>query len=182
VGYFPTGIGWYRKTFNFPGYSKNHMYSIEFDGVYMNSEVWINGFYLGKRPYGYSSFSYDLTPYLKASGNVITVRVDNSAQPNLRWYTGSGIYRHVRIVRTNPFHFEKWGVFSYTGNIKNENAQIHVESTILNEKGPGVKAAVIRNELFNADGVSVGKSESSVVINANAKAKTKQKIYVENTI
>ena len=99
VGYFPTGIGWYRKHFSVPGFSNDKRYTIEFDGVYMNSTVWINGHELGTWPYGYSSFSYDLTPYLKASGNVIAVRVDNSLQPNSRWYSGSGIYRHVRLGR-----------------------------------------------------------------------------------
>ena len=84
VGYFPIGTGWYRKKFSVPGYSKDKLYSIEFDGVYMNSTVWLNGHELGKWPYGYSSFSFDLTPYLKASGNVLAVRVDNTG-PNSRW-------------------------------------------------------------------------------------------------
>ncbi|MBQ1936593.1 MAG: beta galactosidase jelly roll domain-containing protein, partial [Bacteroidales bacterium] len=100
VGYFPSGTGWYRKTFDVKGYSRDKIYSIEFDGIYMNSTVWVNGTCLGTWPYGYSSFSYDLTPVLKAKGNVITVHVDNSKQPNSRWYTGSGIYRHVRLVAT----------------------------------------------------------------------------------
>lgn len=103
-GALPGGIGWYRKTFEVPSTAKGKNVSIEFDGVYRNSEVWINGHHLGKRPNGYISFSYDLTPYIKqAPGeNVIIVKVDNKEQPNSRWYTGSGIYRNVRLVYTNP--------------------------------------------------------------------------------
>ncbi|MBQ1853761.1 MAG: beta galactosidase jelly roll domain-containing protein, partial [Prevotella sp.] len=80
IGFFPTGLGWYRKTFDVKAYDKRKRYSIEFDGIYMNSTVWLNGHELGTWPYGYSSFSYDLTPYLKPKGNVLAVRVDNSQQ------------------------------------------------------------------------------------------------------
>ena len=90
----------------------------------MNSTVWINGHQLGTWPYGYSSFSYDLTPYLKATGNVIAVKVDNSLQPNSRWYSGSGIYRHVRLVSTSKTYFDKWGVFNYTKEIQGGKAVI----------------------------------------------------------
>lgn len=158
VGYFPTGIGWYRKTFDVPMYSKERLYSIEFDGVYMNSEVWLNGHYLGKWPYGYSSFSYDLTPYLKARGNVIAVRVDNSQQPNSRWYTGSGIYRHVRLVSTDRLRFAKWGVFVYTDSLEDGKVVLKVESDIVN--GSGRDGAVLRSELFDADGKLVADVES----------------------
>ena len=97
-GALPGGIGWYRKTFTLAEVDNEKYVSIEFDGVYRNSEVWINGHYLGKRPNGYISFSYDLTPYLKFGNqkNVIAVKVDNSQQPNSRWYSGSGIYRDVK--------------------------------------------------------------------------------------
>src|ERR1044071_1800784 len=100
-GALPGGIGWYRKTFSVPA-DKNT--AITFDGVYRNSEVWINGHYLGKRPNGYISFQYDLTPYIKRSPekNIIAVRVDNSQQPNSRWYSGSGIYRNVWLDLTAP--------------------------------------------------------------------------------
>ncbi len=149
VGYFPSGIGWYRKTFNVKSYSSSKLYSIEFDGVYMNSEVWINGHYLGKWPYGYSSFSYDLTPYLKARGNVIAVKVDNSKQPNSRWYTGSGIYRHVRLVSTQKLRFDKWGVFGYTESVENGNAVVRIESSVSNDSKYG--EAVLRHSLVDAD-------------------------------
>ena len=114
IGFFPTGMGWYRKTFDVKAFDKNKLYSIEFDGIYMLSTVWLNGHELGTWPYGYSSFSYDLTPYLRAKGNVLAVRVDNSRHGNSRWYTGSGIYRHVRLVETARTHVAKWGVFNST--------------------------------------------------------------------
>jgi beta-galactosidase len=96
-GALPGGTGWYRKTFKIDPSKKDKLIYIEFDGVYRNREVWINGNYLGKRPYGYSSFRYELTPYLIYGNemNVLAVKVDNSKQPNSRWYSGSGIYRNV---------------------------------------------------------------------------------------
>lgn len=112
-GSLPGGIGWYRKIFTVSASSRNKDISIEFDGVYRNSEVWINGHYLGKRPNGYISFHYDLTPYLKYGNekNVIAVKVDNSQQPNSRWYTGSGIYRNVRLIAKNKIAIDKSSMF-----------------------------------------------------------------------
>ena len=155
IGYFPTGKGWYRKTFDVPGYSKNKMYSVEFDGVYMNSTVWINGHELGTWPYGYSSFSYDLTPYLKARGNVIAVRVDNSQQTNSRWYTGSGIYRHVRLVATDPVHFEKWGVFVSTDSVSGDEAVLRIRSSVLNEGKSDLLDATLVYSLSDANGTLI---------------------------
>ena len=101
-GALPTGIGWYRKTFTIPLTAKYKDVFIDFDGVYKNSEVWVNGHYLGKRPNGYISFRYELTKYLHfGKPNVIAVKVDNSEQPNSRWYSGSGIYRNVWLVSKN---------------------------------------------------------------------------------
>ena len=111
-GALPGGIGWYRKTFNVPDSYKYKCVFVDFDGVYRNSEVWINGHYLGKRPYGYISFRYELTPFLKfGQNNVIAVRVDNSKQPNSRWYSGSGIYRNVWLTITEPVHVDLWGTY-----------------------------------------------------------------------
>ena len=100
--YLPTGIGWYRKQFTLPATTRGKRVVLQFDGVYQRSEVWINGTSLGMRPYGFTTFSYDLTPHLKPAGksNQIAVRVDNSLQPNCRWYTGSGIYRHTWLIIT----------------------------------------------------------------------------------
>src|SRR6478735_4767966 len=107
------GMGWYRKTFTVPLSSKGKSVFIDFDGVYRNSEVWINGNYLGKRPYGYSSFQYELTRFLNFGNkqNVIAVKVDNSQQPNSRWYSGSGIYRNVWLTTVNEIHVDHWGTW-----------------------------------------------------------------------
>ncbi len=112
-GALPGGTGWYRKTFTLPAGTNNKNITVEFDGVYRNSEVWINGHYLGKRAYGYSSFSYSLKGYVKPAPfkNVIVVKADNSQQPNSRWYSGSGIYRNVQLVIKNPIAFKQYGVF-----------------------------------------------------------------------
>ncbi len=112
-GSLPGGIGWYRKTFVLPASAKNKNVAIEFDGVYQNSEVWINGHYLGKRPNGYVNFSYELTEHLKPAPqkNVIAVKVDNSQQPNSRWYSGSGIYRSVKLEITGPTQIKDNGLF-----------------------------------------------------------------------
>ena len=104
------GMGWYRKTFTLPAASKGKNIFIDFDGVYCNSEVFINGHSLGVRPNGFISFRYDLTPYLKfGSQNTIAVKVDNSQQPNSRWYSGSGIYRNVWLVTANAVYVDHWG-------------------------------------------------------------------------
>lgn len=133
-GYFPAGIGWYRKTFSIPEDWKNKKVSIYFEGVYMNSEVMINGKSLGVHPYGYTSFSYDLTPYLVFDKeNVIAVRVDNSQQMNSRWYSGSGIYRHVWLMVNNPVHVAQWGTVVTTPEVASESATVQVRTLIKNE-------------------------------------------------
>ena len=114
-GALPGGIGWYRKHFNLGDCETNMKetkFFLEFDGVYMNSTVYVNGQKVGYRPYGYSSFEYDITPYVKEGENVVAVRVDNSDQPNSRWYSGCGIYRHVWLTKTAPIHVAHWGVYA----------------------------------------------------------------------
>ena len=118
-GALPGGIGWYRKHFTINRESTaNNRYFIEFDGVYMNSTVYVNGQKVGNRPYGYSSFEYDITPYVKEGENVVAVRVDNSDQPNSRWYSGCGIYRHVWLTKTHPVHVKHWGVYVHDGKVE----------------------------------------------------------------
>ena len=133
-GALPGGIGWYRKTFNVPLASKGKLLFIEFDGVYRNSEVWINGHYLGKRPYGYSTFEYELTPHLIYGGgpNVIAVKVDNSQQPNSRWYSGSGIYRNVWLTTLDPVHVEHWGTYVTTPEVNTSSATVVIKTQVDN--------------------------------------------------
>jgi len=133
-GFLPAGIGWYRKHFTVAGDQINRRVFIDFDGVMANSDVWINGFHLGKRPYGYVSFEYELTGHINHDAdNVIAVRVDNSGQPASRWYTGAGIYRHVRLVMTDPVHFVNWGTFITTPQIDKSSATINIAAQIVNQ-------------------------------------------------
>jgi beta-galactosidase len=133
--YLPTGIGWYRKEFTLPRTTAGKRVALQFDGVYQRSEVWINGTSLGMRPYGFITFSYDLTPHLNQPGkpNQIAVRVDNSLQANCRWYSGSGIYRHTWLIVTEPVHVAMWGIVVRTPSISTESADVEVTTRLLNE-------------------------------------------------
>jgi beta-galactosidase len=134
TGYLPGGIGWYRKTFSLPESARGHKISIEFDGVYRDSDVWINGHLLGHRPYGYSSFEYDLTPHIVfGSPNHIAVRVDHSIVADSRFYTGSGIYRHVWLVTTQPVHVAHWGTYVRTPVVSDAEALVSFETTVANQ-------------------------------------------------
>jgi beta-galactosidase len=135
TGFLPGGIGWYRKAFQLPEAQRGHKVFIEFDGVYRDSDVWINGRHLGHRPYGYSSFEYDLTPYVNfgAQPNVVAVRVDHSEAADSRWYTGSGIYRHVWLTATEPVHVAHWGAYVYTPLVREADALVSVETRVVNE-------------------------------------------------
>lgn len=133
-GFFPTGVGWYRLSFRAPSSWGGQRVYLEFDGVYRNAEVWIGGHLLGLHPYGYTPFGYDLTPHLQLGGaNVLAVRVDNSAQPNSRWYSGSGIYRHVRLVVVDPVHVEPGGVFVATTAASADAATLRVGLAVRND-------------------------------------------------
>lgn len=157
-GYLPSGIGWYRKYFSVDAADAQKKTIIEFDGVMANSDVWVNGFHLGKRPYGYISFSYDLTGHLnygKGKSNVIAVRADNTLQPASRYYTGAGIYRHVRLVTTNPVHIDTWGVFVTTPKISAQKATIHIKTSVTNGSEAG-KSVVIQTKLYDPAGKLAG--------------------------
>ena len=155
-GALPGGVGWYRKTFSVAERNTRGLVFVEFDGVYRNSEVWINGHYLGKRPYGYSSFSYELTPHLRygRASNVIVVRVDNSQQPNSRWYSGSGIYRHVRLVTTDPVHVDHWGTYVTTPEVTAASARVTIRTTIRNASQAD-QPITLRTILYDAAGKEV---------------------------
>lgn len=180
-GSLPAGIGWYRKTFLVPNSSKDKNVFIDFDGVYRNSEVWINGHYLGKRPNGYISFSYNLTPYLKfaAQNNVIAVKVDNSGQPNSRWYTGSGINRNVWLRTANKTHFFRWGTFVVTPQITTTSATVHISASIVQ----GVGNLKLKTVIFDEQGKSVA-SCLSPVKNAMDRTMTfaEQSLVIKNPV
>ncbi|HEY6207488.1 MAG TPA: beta-galactosidase GalB [Gemmatimonadales bacterium] len=160
-GALPGGVGWYRKVFSTPETDTSRRVFVEFDGVYRNSEVWINGHYLGKRPYGYSSFQYELTPHLRygRTSNLIAVRVDNSRQPNSRWYSGSGIYRHVRLVTTNTVHVDHWGTYITTPEVNAQSARVRIRTTVRNES-PDERPVTVRTVVHDALGKVVAATSS----------------------
>jgi beta-galactosidase len=162
-GALPGGVGWYRKTFSIPlTPSQNGGTScfIEFDGVYMNSTVYVNGQKVGFRPYGYSSFEYDITEYLKKGENIIAVRVDNSDQPNSRWYSGCGIYRHVWLTQTEHTHVAHWGTYVTSSLSKNnKTATFNVMVEVANK----TKDTQITNILLDAEGKEIAKSNGSTL-------------------
>ena len=137
----PGGVGWYRKTFSLSlSDNAREKVFLEFDGVYMNATVYVNNRKVGTRPYGYSSFEYDITPYVKEGENVVAVRVDNSDQPNSRWYSGCGIYRHVWLTRTNAIHVKHWGVYVHDGKVE------------VDYENPTGRKVTVRNTWLDRDG------------------------------
>jgi len=162
-----------------PGSFRNRKGTIDFDGVYQNSEVWINGQYLGKRPYGYISFHYDLTPYLNMGGeNVIAVKVDNSHQPNCRWYSGSGIYRHTWLLVTNPAHVAHWGTFVTTPEVAEAASIVQVKTMVQNE-GKSAVTCTLSTTVLDRDGKVIRTADASQSIAANAGYEFVQQIRVE---
>ena len=135
-GFLPCGVAWYRKAFSLSKEDFKRHVSVEFDGVMQNSDVWLNGHHLGNRPNGYVSFNYDLTPFLKTNGvNILAVRCDTSAQPASRWYSGVGIYRHVRLASYASLHLEHWSTAVSTPVIASNRTVVHVETRVVNEAG-----------------------------------------------
>ncbi|HEV2765689.1 MAG TPA: glycoside hydrolase family 2 TIM barrel-domain containing protein, partial [Pyrinomonadaceae bacterium] len=156
-GFLPSGVGWYRKHFTLPASYSGRRVFVEFDGVMANSDVWVNGRHLGRRPFGYISFRYELTPHLLFGGNgrnVLAVRADNSGQPASRWYTGAGIYRHVRLVVADPVHIEHWGTFVTTPRVSDASATVRVESTVVNQSNTAREVA-LNFTLIRPDGLPV---------------------------
>jgi beta-galactosidase len=181
-GYFPAGIGWYRKKFSAPPAWQGKRVSIYFEGVYMNSEVFINGKSLGVHPYGYTSFYYDLTPYLNYNeDNIISVRVDNSRQTNCRWYSGSGIYRHVWLLVTDPVHIGHWGVAITTPKISSEKATVQVKTLVKNETA-SPQNIVLSTQLIGKNLKSAGHHEVKVELQANNEKEVVQTITVDNPL
>jgi len=163
--HLPTGWGWYRKQFLLPAATKGKRVSLHFDGVYQRSEVWINGVSLGMRPYGFISFSYDLTPYLNPPGkpNQIAVRVDNSLQPNCRWYSGSGIYRHTWLVVTDVVHIVPWGICVRTPSISAENMDVAIATRVRNQ-GDEDERCDLLVEILDPHGSVVQQSTASETV------------------
>ena len=180
-GFFPIGIGWYRKSFFLPETMKNKQLVIQFDGIYMNSEVWINGHFLGRHPFGFTTLQYDLTEYIHSGANeinTIAVRVDNSLKESTRWYTGSGIYRNTWLIATNFVHFQNYkGIFVTTpgANVAKATVKINYnfatnfftseamqkwKKDVYAKKVPVTKNVTIRSTIIEKGGKIVAQVES----------------------
>ena len=145
-GFMPCGIGWYRKTFDISAADKGQRVFVDFDGIMANSDVWINGQHLGHRPFGYVGMRYELTDKLNYGGeNIIAVKSDTYDQPASRWYTGAGIYRHTYLVKTEPVHFDNWGVFIKTPEVTEAKAQLEIDNKIVNQGALSQKIEIVTN-------------------------------------
>lgn len=179
TGYLPGGIAWYRKSFNISDWNQKNRYSIYFDGIYKNSEVWVNGHYLGKRPNGFIPIYFDLTPYLKPINNQIAVKVDHSDYADSRYYTGSGIYRNVYFLKQNQHHFSQWGVFFKTPTVNSEISMAQLEIAFENHEKKKRKIQIETN-LSDNNGNIIAKAVKKVVSLPNKKNKTNLNLKIEN--
>jgi beta-galactosidase len=166
-GYLPTGIGWYRKIFRLPESDAARRIMLQFDGVYQCSDVWINGQHLGFRPYGFSTFYYDLSPHLHFGDepNMVAVRVDNSHQPNLRWYSGSGIYRHTWLINTGSVYVQQWGTCVTTPQITRESAAVEVTTQVWNKLAQSAQCR-LATTIVDGNGITVQSAEATADIAA----------------
>ena len=202
-GYFPIGIGWYRKTFSVADSLKDRKTIIQFDGIYMNSEVWINDHFLGRYPYGYTTFQYDLTEYLNygdTATNVIAVRVDNSIPKSTRWYNGSGIYRNVHLITTNYAHFKNYdGIFITTPVAEKEEAVVNIDYKVMGnvfskeqletfrknkwDRKRDENLCIVRSIIYDAKGNEVARTEEEkIFVSFSRNVEYNQKVLVANPI
>ena len=180
-GYKPGGLGWYRKVFEFSPDWEGKRVFISFDGVYMNSEVWINGHLLGKRPYGYISFEYDLTSYLQSGANLIAVKVDSTKEPSARWYHGCGIYGNVNLIARAALHVTKDGVNITTPKVSDENAEVWIGTEVANLSGKP-QTAVIQTVVLDPNGKQVAEREETLEIGAGEVKLTEVTVQVTSPL
>lgn len=181
TGYLPGGIGWYRKSFTVPSNEKGRKVFVSFGGVYNNSEVWINGTSLGVRPNGYISFQYDLTPYINYGGkNILAVRVDHSRFGDSRWYTGSGIYRNVKLMYTPVVHVKNWGIYALPENVTKEQASLRINAEIANESDQ-MKEVTISSYLLSGED-SVKKITAKVSLEPSSEQTVNGEMLISNPV
>jgi beta-galactosidase len=176
--WLPGGIAWYRKSFKVEKTDEGRHFEIQFDGIYRHSKIWVNGVFIGTQYDGYTSFYFDITEALKfGETNEIAVRVDNSVQPNCRWYSGSGIYRNVWLTKTNPLHVKNWGTYITTSQVSKRMANVKVEISIENLDFEE-KEFVLETTILNALGEQVAKIESPQKMGAQRSSNIQQKLKV----
>jgi beta-galactosidase len=165
TAFLPAGIGWYRKSFVVPADWSNRLVSVQFDGVSDRGKVWINGHFLGERPYAYSTFAYDLTPWLHfGATNVIAVRCDR-ARADSRWYPGSGIDRHVWLIVTKKIHIARYGVYITTPEVSAQRAEVKIKTSLQNESDDGRNVHLI-TKIFDPRGREIVTQEHGDDIDA----------------
>jgi beta-galactosidase len=183
-GYLPSGISWYRKHFTLPkDWAQRHVF-IEFDGVMANSDVWINGQHLGNRPNGYVSFRYELTDHLNfgnGKSNVLAVRTDTSLQPSSRWYTGQGIYRHVRLVAVNPVHIDHWGVYVTTPQVAAQGATVRIQTKVVNQSDQSCEVT-LQTTIKGPDKQALQSANVTQTVSANGYVNFNQILVVNNPL
>ncbi|MEM9834041.1 MAG: glycoside hydrolase family 2 TIM barrel-domain containing protein [Bacteroidota bacterium] len=164
TGYLPGGVGWYRKQFSHPADGSQVVY-LYFDGIYNNSEVWVNDQKLGFHPYGYSPFYYNITSYLNRDGsdNLVEVKVDRTRYVDSRWYTGSGIYRDVKLITAPKLHVPVWGTFITTPNVSTEQATVRMEVAVKNDFTEP-QAFTLKTTLHQPDGIQVAESTGELTL------------------
>jgi beta-galactosidase len=178
-GYFPSGVGWYRRTFSVPAVWNGRRVGIEFEGVYMNATVYVNGHQLGMHPYGYTGFFFDLTPHLNpGTRNVVAVRVDQSKQRNSRWYAGSGIYRHVWLNVTGPVHVAPWGVCITTPEVNPTRAKVSIQTRIASESERS-RDITLRTRIYSASGKAIGLANTNAVVPARGSIELSHDVVVD---
>jgi beta-galactosidase len=183
-GFLPGGLGWYRKTFTLPSWMTGKRIAVEFDGVYENSYVYVNGSLLGNHPYGYTGFHYDLTGLVHTDGvtpNVIAVQASNKI-PSSRWYSGSGIYRNVHLVVTDPVHIARHGTFVTTpnlsGTIGSGYGNVQVRTSVRND-GAAATTAMVTVQVRDPRGGVAGTGTSTVNVAAGQTAETTSVVQVK---
>jgi beta-galactosidase len=183
-GFFPAGIGWYRKHFTLPAADAARRVFVEFDGVMANGDVWVNGFKLGHRPNGYVSFRYELTGHVRigSGDNVLAVRCDDSAQPASRWYSGAGIYRHVRLIACDAVHLDQYFPYVTTPEINDRQATVQVMSRVLNQSD-GWRQVSVSTTIFGPDGKLAATAASApAALAAGKSVDVAQHLFVPNPL
>ena len=180
-GFTTGGTGWYRKSFTIPENLKGKRFRILFEGVYMNAEVWLNGRPIGNHPYGYSSFWFDITDNLKYEGeNILSVKVKNEGE-NSRWYSGSGIYRHVWLQVVSPVHTETWGTYITTPQVSGTEATVNIRTSLVNESGESKKVKLV-TKIFDRLAQEISKSEAPATIEPGKNNVQDQEFRIKNPL
>jgi len=180
TGYTLGGTGWYRKTFTIDRADSEKTTYLNFDGVFMNSEIWVNGKQVGRHPYGYTSFYFDITPYLNPAGqsNLVAVRVRNEGE-TARWYSGSGIYRHTWLTQVSPVHIGMWGVYVTTPLVDETSAEISVKTTVV-YNGDETTPVSLLLDIIDPDGRVAGSGETELEKPAGATRDVEMKVTVRD--